>query len=258
MVSLSEPFPRMGIEEFQALLKTHGYETDDPIISTALAIAMKAHLTQFRDNGETYLTGHVIPVTAMLIEYYALHIQEDVDGNGNKIEYEPLTSIDIAAALNHDIMEMQIGIFRDDQYGWITEFKSHYSDEQVSLAIYAKVELLTHRKKEEQEGATILEKRINADIEAIAKVQDAPLPTIVTRGEDRGHNILCLPIPGNPQKTSEVIESTTRIYLPFVVQGSRHRSDRYIDRLRDLTETDSRLNDILETQLENLLSVDVA
>ena len=71
--------PQMTLEEFRALLEQHDLMDNIPL-QRALQVAISAFEGLRRDDGSDVLSQHLLPMTASLIEYYALERSRiDVD-----------------------------------------------------------------------------------------------------------------------------------------------------------------------------------
>lgn len=165
-------------------------------IKSALEIAQRAHKDQLRDNGSSYLEGHIYPIALSVINRH-----KDSDN---------LVTL-VSCALLHDVLE--------DSDIPESEMRKVMGNEITDI-----VKILTKSPKENAEG---LPQSIKMDMNKVYlnRVMNFNQESIILKLEDRLQNLECTTkesILNKPEKFQRYIIETEKLFVPLARKINNH------------------------------------
>lgn len=208
----------MALEEFRTLLKQHDLLGNSRLLR-ALQIAVSAFEGLTRDDGADVLTQHLLPMTASLIEYYALERRSvDVDV--------------LIGSLLHDIGE-------DVQSFNLQDLRQMLGDK-----VYEIVSGLTKHKAGQKlptrTGYHIYKNRLTYNQDYYDQIRSSFEDVKLIKAADRLNNLQCAYSNPDSNKVSNYIRETEEIYLPILSEFPHFRRRIYQELIR-LREYQDRL-----------------
>ena len=190
----------------------HLHLESDSLIIMALQQVELSHGTQYRDDGNSYLTQHIYPVAIEVIHYYQQN------------EEERLRPETIAGALLHDVLE-------DDRNMNDEEFREKFGEE-----VYKLVKPLSKPNYHTYPGASKRDQKIAMNMEYRKIIRLAPCESKIIKFADRYKNICCVHTSPKPGKIEDYIRDTEEFYLPLAKEECVYFYERIKARIEMLKE----------------------
>lgn len=209
----------MTLEEFRALLKQHDL-LDSIRLQRTLQVAISAFEGLRRDDGSDVLTQHLLPMTASLVEYYALE--------------RSIIDVDVLiGSLLHDIGE-------DVRSFNLQDLRRIFGDK-----VYEIISALTKHKPEQKlpkrAGYHTYKNRLKYNQDYYNQIRSSSKDIQLIKAADRLNNLKCAYTNPDRNKVSNYIRETEEIYLPIFSEFP-HFLRRICQELTMLREYQNRLS----------------
>jgi (p)ppGpp synthase/HD superfamily hydrolase len=209
--------PQISRREFLDLLQDEGKVRLDDYIEGAVEVAEEVHAGLMReDDTSPFLETHTWPVTMDVVRHY-----RSVNRN--------ITSVEIATAILHDIME------DDERILNVHESKSYGSEAYLTYRFGSRIRDIASELKirplENYAGATDRERQLERFLEYCDILRDAEYDVKVIKLADRLNNMLFIRhIPGH-DKVRRYMREAEDFYIAYTMLPPK--MPRFYERMRD-------------------------
>jgi (p)ppGpp synthase/HD superfamily hydrolase len=209
--------PQISRREFLDFLQDEGKVRLDDYIEGAVEVAEEVHAGLMReDDTSPFLETHTWPVTMDVVRHY-----RSVNRN--------ITSVEIATAILHDIME------DDERILNVHESKSYGSEAYLTYRFGSRIRDIASELKirplENYAGATDRERQLERFLEYCDILRDAEYDVKVIKLADRLNNMLFIRhIPGH-DKVRRYMREAEDFYIAYTMLPPK--MPRFYERMRD-------------------------
>jgi (p)ppGpp synthase/HD superfamily hydrolase len=212
--------PKISRREFLDFLQDEGKVRLDDYIEGAVEVAEEVHAGLMREDGTSpFLETHTWPVTMDVVRHY-----RSVNRN--------ITSVEIATAILHDIME------DDERILNVHESKSYGSEAYLTYRFGSRIRDIASELKirplENYAGATDRERQLERFLEYCDILRDAEYDVKVIKLADRLNNMLFIRhIPGH-DKIRRYMREAEDFYIAYTMLPPK--MPRFYERMRNAYE----------------------
>jgi (p)ppGpp synthase/HD superfamily hydrolase len=203
MGSSSLDIPQVNKQEFLNFLQNEAKVRLDDYIEGAIEVAEEVHSDLMREDGSSpFLETHTWPVTIDVVRHYR-------SANRN------ITSVEIATAILHDVMEDDeriLNVYQSKSYGFEAYLTYRFGSRIQDIATELKI-----RPLENYQGSSNIERQLKRFLEYCDILRDAEYDVKVIKLADRLNNMLFIRRVPQHDKIRRYLREAEDFYIAYTM-----------------------------------------